>query len=94
MKRRRLLQSSAAVIGALPAAPVTEGTAHAAGVGSADSEGGDALRVHIVTYDGVEELDVFGLFEVLSPAARAYPVTVKLGLFQDFREAGHASVRQ
>ncbi|MEU2584064.1 DJ-1/PfpI family protein [Streptomyces avermitilis] len=77
MKRRRLLQSSAAVIGALSPAPVTEGTAHAAGVGSADSEGGDALRVHIVTVDGVEELDVFGPFEVLSPAARAYPVTVK-----------------
>ncbi|WP_330350888.1 DJ-1/PfpI family protein [Streptomyces sp. NBC_00582] len=47
--------------------------------GSVDGgEGGGILRVHIVTFDGVEELDVFGPLEVLSVAARAYPVTVKL----------------
>ncbi|MCX4904834.1 DJ-1/PfpI family protein [Streptomyces sp. NBC_00878] len=82
MRRRSLLQSSAAAVGALSTTPLAAGAAHAvahaAAPGRARGDSGEALRVHIVTFDGVEELDVFGPFEVFSLAARAHPVTVKL----------------
>ncbi len=90
MKRRRLLQSSAAAIGALSTTPLAVGTSHAAAPGRARGGSGEALRVHIVTFDGVEELDVFGPFEVFSVAARAHPVTVKLVTGGEAAEVTHS----
>ncbi|WP_328847336.1 DJ-1/PfpI family protein [Streptomyces sp. NBC_00258] len=90
MKRRRLLQSSAAAIGALSTTPLAVGTSHAAAPGRARGGSGEALRVHIVTFDGVEELDVFGPFEVFSVAARAHPVTVKLVTGGEATEVTHS----
>ncbi|MFD3373831.1 DJ-1/PfpI family protein [Streptomyces sp. NPDC058697] len=79
MERRRLLQSSAVAVGALSTTRLAAGAAHAAAPGGSRGGRGEApLRVHVVTFDGVEELDVFGPFEVFSVAARAHPVTVKL----------------
>ncbi|MGX5181624.1 DJ-1/PfpI family protein [Streptomyces avermitilis] len=77
MERRRLLQSSTTAIGAVSAAPLAAGTAHAAVPARARGEDGEVLRIHLVTFDGVEELDVFHPFGVFSVAARAHPVTVK-----------------
>ncbi|MFJ2826907.1 DJ-1/PfpI family protein [Streptomyces sp. NPDC087263] len=90
MKRRHLLQTSAAALGALSAAPLTAGAAHAAAPGPARDDSGEALRVHIVTFDGVEELDVFGPFEIFSVAARAHPVTVKLVTCGEAAEVTHS----
>ncbi|KUN50730.1 hypothetical protein AQJ43_31385 [Streptomyces avermitilis] len=77
------MQSATTAIGAVSAAPLAAGTAHAAVPARARGEDGEVLRIRTVTFDGVEELDgveklqVFGPFEVFSVAARAHPVTVK-----------------
>ncbi|MEU2394067.1 DJ-1/PfpI family protein [Streptomyces sp. NPDC007369] len=84
MNRRRLLRSSTA-LGATAAAAGLAGTTAAATAAPAAASGqpaavdGQPLRVHLVMFDGVEELDFAAPYEVLS-AARSFtkrPIDVR-----------------
>ncbi|MFE4369134.1 DJ-1/PfpI family protein [Streptomyces sp. NPDC056835] len=77
MNRRRLLRSSVTALGTVAGSSLVSGPAHAANPSTAPNDT-DPLRVHIVTFDGVEELDVFGPLEVFSVASQSHPVTVSL----------------
>ncbi|MFD3438866.1 DJ-1/PfpI family protein [Streptomyces sp. NPDC058685] len=65
MNRRKLLQASTAIAAAGPMAGAAAAPAAAA---RPAREAGRALRVHVVMYDGVEELDFAAPWEVFSAA--------------------------
>lgn len=65
MNRRKLLQASTAIAAAGPMAGAAAAPAAAA---RPAREVGSALRVHVVMYDGVEELDFAAPWEVFSAA--------------------------
>ncbi|MEJ8633271.1 MULTISPECIES: DJ-1/PfpI family protein [Streptomyces] len=67
MNRRKLLRASTAIGAAGAMAGVTAAPAAAAPVQPVQETGGP-LRVHIVMYDGVEELDFAAPYEVFSAA--------------------------
>ncbi|MFD8935257.1 DJ-1/PfpI family protein [Streptomyces sp. NPDC059578] len=82
IKRRSALATAAgAALGAgiAAAGPAAAATGTRTGAPDAPRGAADPLRVDIVLFDGVEELDVFGPFEVFAgAAAMGHPVRVRL----------------